>query len=55
MSNNDRRPKHPTNARRSRPLTPEEDAIIGVDDGDDGDFDPTMPADLWFARPRNPR
>lgn len=59
MSNNDRQPGDPTNprttSRRRRSLTVEEDAIIGADDGDEGDFDPTLPADLWFANARNLR
>lgn len=40
----------PTNALRAHParagrLTPEEESLP---DGDDDDFDDTLPADLWF-------
>jgi hypothetical protein len=56
MSNNAMLPSHRTNfsapRNRQRALTPEEDAIIGADDGDGGDFDPTLPADLWFRARR---
>lgn len=46
--------QRPSRAPADRFLTPEEDAI-GDPDGDDGDIDDTLPADLWFrsigARP----
>jgi len=50
----DCRGEHRIRLRRTRRLSPEEDAIIIAGEGDDDDIDETLPADLWYrTRPRS--